>query len=106
MDGRAGDGDPVDPDRFVADLAAAMNTVLADPEGAKRMGLAGRRRAIEHFSWDAIAGRTLEVYRLESGRWVVASTPAGGESVRANPFEAVAIDIGRWWLSATPGKSG
>ncbi|MGE5156358.1 MAG: glycosyltransferase, partial [Betaproteobacteria bacterium] len=27
------------------------------------MGLAGRQRAVEHFSWGAIAERTLEVYR-------------------------------------------
>jgi starch synthase len=26
------------------------------------MGIAGRRRAQEHFSWDAIADRTIEVY--------------------------------------------
>ncbi len=57
------DGTPVDPDRFVADLAAAMNSLLADPERARRMGRAGRARAIEHFSWDAIAERTVDVYR-------------------------------------------
>jgi starch synthase len=27
------------------------------------MGLAGRRRAVEHFSWSRIAVDTLEVYR-------------------------------------------
>ena len=30
---------------------------------ARVMGRAGRKRAEEHFSWDAIAERTLEVYR-------------------------------------------
>jgi alpha-maltose-1-phosphate synthase len=58
-----GTGTPVDPDRFVADLAAAVNTVLADPARAREMGVAGRRRAVEHFSWESIAERTLEVYR-------------------------------------------
>ncbi len=41
--------------------------------------------------------RTLEVYRLEDGRWVVASTHAGTEQVRAEPFAAVGLDMRRWW---------
>jgi alpha-maltose-1-phosphate synthase len=58
-----GTGTPLDPDRFVADLAAALNTLLADPARADEMGRAGRRRAIDHFSWASIAERTMEVYR-------------------------------------------
>ncbi|MFG2009536.1 glycogen synthase [Micromonospora sp. NPDC048868] len=57
-----GSGRPLDPDRFVADLAAAMNELLADPARTASFGRAGRRRAVEHFSWDTIAARTLEVY--------------------------------------------
>jgi len=57
------DGEPVDPARFVADLAAAISAVLADPARAGAMGKAGRSRAIEHFSWAAIAQRTMDVYR-------------------------------------------
>jgi alpha-maltose-1-phosphate synthase len=42
---------------------------VSDPEKAAEMGRAGRQRAIEHFSWEAIAERTVEVYRsvLEGG---------------------------------------
>ncbi len=58
-----GTGTPVDPDRFVADLAARLTELLEDPQRAAEMGLAGRRRAIEHFSWASIADRTMEVYR-------------------------------------------
>ncbi|MET8358468.1 glycogen synthase [Micromonospora sp. NPDC005171] len=58
-----GSGTPLDPDRFVADLATAINTLLGDPARTERFGQAGRRRAVEHFSWDAIARQTLEVYR-------------------------------------------
>jgi starch synthase len=47
----------------VADLAARINEVLAEPARAAALGHAGRRRAVEHFSWDTIAQRTLEVYR-------------------------------------------
>lgn len=46
--------------------------------------------------------RTLEVYRLEGQRWVVASTHGGNESVRAEPFETIELDMSRWWLEPAP----
>jgi starch synthase len=58
-----GTGTPVDPDRFVNDLAAALAALIEDPARAAQMGLAGRRRAVEHFSWSRIAEDTLTVYR-------------------------------------------
>jgi starch synthase len=58
-----GTGTPTDPEAFVADLAAVLTEVTADPAGARAMGRAGRVRAEQHFSWDAIADRTVEVYR-------------------------------------------
>ncbi len=39
----------------------------------------------------------LEVYRLEDGRWIVASTHAGNEQVCAEPFATVALGMRRWW---------
>ena len=54
---------PLDPDRYVADFAAALTAVVSDPDRAAQMGRAGRDRAISSFSWDAIAERTVEVYR-------------------------------------------
>jgi alpha-maltose-1-phosphate synthase len=65
-----GSGTPLEPDRFVADLAAAITTVLEDPDRAAEMGRAGRRRAVEQFSWASIADQTMEVYRsvLSAGR--------------------------------------
>ena len=58
-----GSGTPLDPEKFVSDFAAALTDVLSDPERAREMGRAGRKRAEEHFAWEAIAERTLEVYR-------------------------------------------
>jgi len=58
-----GTGTPVDPDRFVADLAAALIEVVTDPAAARRMGAAGRLRAERDFSWTTIAARTTEIYR-------------------------------------------
>ncbi|WP_404382619.1 glycogen synthase [Knoellia locipacati] len=58
-----GSGTPVDPDRFVADLAGALNDAVSDPDRAARFGQAGRRRAVESFSWARIGDETLTVYR-------------------------------------------
>lgn len=58
-----GTGTPVDPEKFVADLTATLTRVLNDPQLAERMGKAGRRRAVERFSWSRIAEDTLEIYR-------------------------------------------
>ncbi|MFF2390193.1 glycogen synthase [Agromyces sp. NPDC058104] len=57
-----GTGTPLDPERFVRDLADALTRVVADPARAAEMGAAGRRRAETHFAWGAIAARTIEVY--------------------------------------------
>jgi starch synthase len=55
--------DPVDPDAFASRFAACVNRLIADPELARRMGKAGRRRVIEHFSWPGIAEQTVAIYR-------------------------------------------
>ena len=57
-----GTGTPLDPDRFVADLARILTEVVADPEAARRMGEAGRQRAQSEFSWQSIATRTRQIY--------------------------------------------
>jgi starch synthase len=57
-----GTGTPVDEDRFVGDLAAALGDAVSDPGRAERMGRAGRERAVEAFSWSTIGDRTVEVY--------------------------------------------
>jgi alpha-maltose-1-phosphate synthase len=62
-----GSGTPLDPDRFAADLAEAVTALLEDPARAEAMGDAGRRRAVEHFSWATIAERTVDLYRSVAG---------------------------------------
>lgn len=58
-----GTGTPVDPDRFVADLASALGDLVQDPDRAAAWGRAARTRVEDHFSWEAIGERTLTVYR-------------------------------------------
>jgi glycosyltransferase involved in cell wall biosynthesis len=47
----------------VGELTAALQRVLDSPELAARLGAAGRRRALELFTWRATAQRTAEWYR-------------------------------------------
>jgi alpha-maltose-1-phosphate synthase len=59
---------PADPEQFAADFAAAIGRVSLDPALGKKMGSAGRRRVLEHFSWRQIAEQTAELYaRLVAG---------------------------------------
>ncbi len=59
---RPGTFEPADPAGFAAGLAAAINRIAADPGLRARFGAAGRKRVLEHFSWDAIAHRTADLY--------------------------------------------
>ncbi|WP_079173363.1 glycogen synthase [Streptomyces monashensis] len=47
---------------FEAGLARALDSVLGDPAAARRMGEAGRVRAVGEFGWDAVARRTAALY--------------------------------------------
>jgi starch synthase len=57
-----GTGTPVDPERFVADLAATLTEVALDPARAREYGDAGRERATREFSWASIADATRALY--------------------------------------------
>jgi Uma2 family endonuclease len=55
------------------------------------------REGVKH-AWLVHPGeRTLEVLRLESGRWSIVATFADDALVRAEPFAAVAIDLLSLW---------
>jgi hypothetical protein len=55
------------------------------------------------WAWliDPIA-QTLELLRLENGRWVIVSTFGGRENVRVPPFEAIAFDLSDLWGTVPP----
>jgi starch synthase len=57
-----GTGTPLDPQRFADDLAMRVSDLLADPARARRMGEAGRRRAVEQFAWSAVAAQVYSLY--------------------------------------------
>jgi len=45
-----------------ASLADALNALVRDPGRAAAMGQAGRERALNEFSWDAVAAQTAALY--------------------------------------------
>ncbi|MCQ9343346.1 glycogen synthase [Corynebacterium kozikiae] len=54
--------DEAQPEDFEREIAEKVNQVVRDTELARSFGLAGRARAVEDFSWDAIAQQTVDVY--------------------------------------------
>lgn len=55
--------EPKDPERFSKDLAEAVNRLLSSPEQARKMGILGRKRVEEVFSWRSVAEQTLAFYK-------------------------------------------
>lgn len=67
----------------------------ARDRGAKARSYA--REGVGHY-WLVNPGlRTLEVWRLEGGRWVVVDLFQGTVEIRVEPFEAAPIALGELW---------
>ncbi len=66
------------------------------------------RSGVRHLWLVDPLARTLEVYRLDAGRWTVSGLHAGDDPVRVEPFDAVALQMGRWWIPepAVPAPPG
>ncbi|MCK9181550.1 MAG: glycogen synthase [Fibrobacteraceae bacterium] len=56
------DFEPKDPDAFQHALADKLNKLLENPDLAKSLGEASRKRAIDVFSWKSIAKQTFNFY--------------------------------------------
>jgi glycogen synthase len=54
----------VEPDQ-PQELAAALYRLSENPDLRRRFRIAGRKRVEEHFGWDVIARRTVELYKIE-----------------------------------------
>jgi Uma2 family endonuclease len=64
----------------------------------KKLGVYAREGVGHAWLVDPIA-RTLEVLRLEAGRWLIVATHGGDESVRAEPFAEVEIALASLWVT-------
>jgi Uma2 family endonuclease len=70
---------------------------------AKKLALYAREGVPWAWLIDPLA-RTLEMLKLEGGRWTILATHAGSEVVRAEPFEAIELELASLWgdVSASP----
>ena len=55
--------EPDEPYECEKKFAEQVNRVVADANLQHRLGIEGRKRAISHFAWDAIAESTINLYR-------------------------------------------
>ncbi|HEY6078946.1 MAG TPA: glycogen synthase [Polyangiaceae bacterium] len=55
-------GAPKDRESFARALATRINELCENPQLARSMGSAGRRRVEEHFAWSSIARQTAQLY--------------------------------------------
>jgi len=63
---------------------------------ARKMAIYAREGVPYAWLIDPVA-RTLEVRRLEDGRWTVLATHIGDQFVRAEPFEALDLQLAALW---------
>ena len=63
---------------------------------SRKMPIYAREGVAHLWLLDPIV-RTLEVLRLEAGRWVLIATHTDADVVRAEPFEAIEIDLASLW---------
>jgi Uma2 family endonuclease len=79
---------------WICEVVSATTGAL---DRGRKMRIYGREQVAHLWLVDPLA-KTLEVYRLETGRWVVVNTYGGADRVHAEPFDAVEIELVRWWL--------
>ena len=62
----------------------------------KKLAVYARERVSHAWLVDPLA-QTIEVLRLEGGRWTIVSACAGLDVVRVEPFEAIELDLTLLW---------
>lgn len=84
---------PLAPD-WVCEIISPSTAAL---DRARKVGTYAREQVGHAWLIDPIA-RTLEVLRLEAGRWGIVSTHAGDGTVRAEPFAEIEIALADLWV--------
>ncbi len=72
---------------------------------SRKLGIYARENVAHAWLIDPLA-RTLEVLRLEGGRWVLMGTHVGDEVVRAEPFTETDLELRLLWSEPVPGSGG
>jgi len=83
---------PLAPDWICEVLSPSTATI----DRAKKLRIYAREQVAHAWLIDPIV-RTLEVLRLEHGRWTILGTHAGSDVVRAEPFTEIDLDLASLW---------
>jgi Uma2 family endonuclease len=77
-------------------ICEVVSPSTARMDRVKKLPIYAREGVSHAWLIDPIA-RTLEVLRLEGGRWMILSTWSGLTVVRAEPFDAIDLDLSLLW---------
>jgi hypothetical protein len=77
-------------------LSEVLSPSTARLDRTKKLPVYARAGVSHVWLIDPLA-KTLEVLRLESGRWMVEGLFGGNDVVRAAPFEVAAVKLSRLW---------
>ena len=92
---------PVFPDAARLELAPDWVCEILSPSTERiDRGLKLRiyaRERVSHLWLLNPDARTLEVFRLQGGEWMVAAVHTGETPIRAEPFEAIELDLATLW---------
>jgi Uma2 family endonuclease len=82
-------------------VCEVLSPSTASLDRVKKMTIYARERVAHAWLLDP-AVRTLEVLRLEAGRWAILATYGGSDTVRAEPFDDIDLELTSLWASERP----
>jgi Uma2 family endonuclease len=74
-----------------------LSPATAQVDRTEKMPIYAQHRVLHAWLIDPIL-KTLEVFRFESGRWIVLGAYAKSAKVHAEPFSEIELDLGILWL--------
>ncbi len=77
-------------------MCEVLSPSTASLDRVKKLAIYAREQVGHAWLVDPMA-RTLEVLRLEVGRWTILATHAGAEVVRAEPFADIDLELASLW---------
>lgn len=82
-------------------MCDVLSPSTAAIDRVKKLAIDARESVSHAWLVDPLA-QALEVFRLDAGRWTLAGTWAGTDSIRTEPFEALDLDLTLLWDDPAP----
>ncbi len=77
-------------------ICEVLSPSTAQLDRARKLAIYAREHVAHAWLVDPLA-RTLEVLRLEQGRWTLLAAHSGSEAVRAEPFTEIELPLQCLW---------